>query len=127
MGGLLLAKVGQGLQIAGSDAHLLAANAEKGKRGREGDAQGGGGAIVGSVGIDHSSKTHPMKANVPVQSGGIGAVLFCPGGGQERQSFLRILMAGVRVPNPCTVVTPEYEDNCTGPSWAAEKRSSDIS
>ena len=80
MGGLLLAKVGQGLQIAGSDAHLLAANAEKGKRGREGDAQGGGGAIVGSVGIDHSSKTHPMKANVPVQSGGIGAVLFCPGG-----------------------------------------------
>ena len=79
-GGLLLAKVGLGLQIAGSDAHLLAANAEKGKRGREGDAQGGGGAIVGSVGIDHSSKTHPMKANVPVQSGGIGAVLFCPGG-----------------------------------------------
>ena len=35
VGGLLLAKVGLGLQIAGSDAHLLAANAEKGKRGRQ--------------------------------------------------------------------------------------------
>ena len=32
---------------------------------------------------------------------------FARGGGQERQSFLRILMAGVRVQNPCTVVTPE--------------------
>jgi len=128
-----------------SDAHPLAANEEKGKRGRQakilffkqGGMHGarctkGGGAIVGSVGIELSAKRTLCKQMCQCSRAALALSLFARGWGAQRLEFSRMIMAGVEVGFACKnlytgahLCSPEYEHQCTGGGGYRRQRKSD--